>query len=202
MLVGFMRSQGGGWTRARAVKVVKCQIRSESFTWTRVRSSRQCRDGAGGGCTSGCRPRRRSPTHHATPLKPQMTPLNPKRLSSQEPDASFLARGAASTARALGLRLLQWAGKPQGRNRHLSKRFTLSGHSRNVVWVDVSPDGKRVVSVAAEWSECHRRCIGEVTLWDAETGDEVSVHTCHLPSSQAPSQETPARNSDSSPVFL
>ena len=35
--------------------------------------------------------------------------------ASQEPDESFLSRGAASTAQLLGLPLVQWAGKPQGR---------------------------------------------------------------------------------------
>ena len=35
--------------------------------------------------------------------------------ASQEPDASYLSRGAASTARFLKLPLVQWVGKPQGR---------------------------------------------------------------------------------------
>jgi len=34
--------------------------------------------------------------------------------ASQEPDASFLSRGAASTALCLGLALVRWVGKPQG----------------------------------------------------------------------------------------
>jgi hypothetical protein len=33
--------------------------------------------------------------------------------ASQEPDASFLSKGAASTAEILGLPLVKWAGKPQ-----------------------------------------------------------------------------------------
>jgi hypothetical protein len=35
--------------------------------------------------------------------------------ASQEPDASFLSRGAASTAQILRLPLVQWVGRPQGR---------------------------------------------------------------------------------------
>ena len=35
--------------------------------------------------------------------------------ASQEPDESFLSRGAASTAQALGLALVQWVVKPQER---------------------------------------------------------------------------------------
>ena len=35
--------------------------------------------------------------------------------ASQEPDASFLSQGAASTAQFLGLPLVQWVGRPQGR---------------------------------------------------------------------------------------
>ena len=35
--------------------------------------------------------------------------------ASQEPGASFLSRGAASTAQFLGLPLVQWVGRPQGR---------------------------------------------------------------------------------------
>jgi len=35
--------------------------------------------------------------------------------ASQEPDASFLSRGAALTAQFLGLPLVQWVGRPQGR---------------------------------------------------------------------------------------
>jgi len=41
--------------------------------------------------------------------------------ASQEPDASFLSRGSKSTAPVLGLRLVQWVGKPQGRG--LPKRY-------------------------------------------------------------------------------
>ena len=46
--------------------------------------------------------------------------------ASQEPDASFLSRGAASTAQSLGLTLVQWVGKPQGR---YPGSYTLTGHS-------------------------------------------------------------------------
>ena len=35
--------------------------------------------------------------------------------ASQEPDASFLSRGAASTAQVLGLPLVEWVGRPQER---------------------------------------------------------------------------------------
>ena len=44
--------------------------------------------------------------------------------ASQEPDASILSRGAASTAKSLGLRLVQWVGKPRERYPGL---YTLTG---------------------------------------------------------------------------
>ena len=63
--------------------------------------------------------------------------------ASQEPDASVLSRGAASTAKSLGLRLVQWVGKPQERYPGL---YTLAGHSDVVHAVALSLDGKRAVS--------------------------------------------------------
>jgi len=65
--------------------------------------------------------------------------------ASQEPDTSFLSRGAASTAHALGLPLVQWVGKPQGMD---PGSHTLAGRSfsETVQWVEFSPDGMRVVT--------------------------------------------------------
>ena len=60
--------------------------------------------------------------------------------ASQEPDASFLSRGAASTAQSLGLPLVQWVGKPQGR---YPGSYTLHGHSNWVHTLALSRDGKR-----------------------------------------------------------
>ena len=88
--------------------------------------------------------------------------------ASQEPDASFLSRGAASTAHSLGLPLVQWIGKPQGRYPGL---HTLTGHSDDVQSVAVSPDGKIVVSGSDD---------SLVKIWSAETGAEVSVLDCYL----------------------
>jgi len=82
--------------------------------------------------------------------------------ASQEPDASFLSRGAASTAQSLGLRLVQWVGKPQGRYPEL---YTLTGHAGAVHSVALSLDGKRAVSGSDDML---------VKVWDAETGAEVS----------------------------
>ena len=82
--------------------------------------------------------------------------------ASQEPDESFLSRGAASTAQSLGLTLVQWAGKPQGR---YPESYTLPGHSDWVQTVALSRDGKR----AASGSE-------DVKIWNAATGTEVSRH--------------------------
>jgi hypothetical protein len=83
-------------------------------------------------------------------------------VASQEPDASFLSRGAASTAQSLGLVLVQWVGKPQGR---YPGWYTLPGHSDQVLCVTLSRDGKR----AASGSEDKL-----VKIWNAETGAEVS----------------------------
>ena len=82
--------------------------------------------------------------------------------ASQEPDASFLSRGAASTAKLLGLRLLQWVGKPQGRYPEL---YTVSGHSKSVIAVDFAPDGKRAFSFSTD---------NTMKIWNAATGAEVS----------------------------
>jgi len=81
--------------------------------------------------------------------------------ASQEPDTSFLSRGAVSTAQILGLPLVQWAGKPQGRYPGLC---TLDGHWSHVRAVAFSDDGMRVVSGSND---------GSVKLWNAQTGAEV-----------------------------
>ena len=74
--------------------------------------------------------------------------------ASQEPDTSFLSRGAALTAHILGLELLQWVGgNPPGK---------YSGGAVNSV--GFSPDGKRVVSGSDD---------GLVKLWNTETGARV-----------------------------
>jgi len=86
--------------------------------------------------------------------------------ASQEPDrsffaGSFLSRGAASTAQLLGLALVQWVGKPQGRYPGF---YTLPGHSQRVNTVALSRNGKRAASGA--WDKF-------VKIWNAETGAEV-----------------------------
>jgi len=63
--------------------------------------------------------------------------------ASQEPAASFLSRGAASTAQILGLPLVQWVGKPEGRYPGVC---TLMDHGGDVNSVSFSPDGTRIVS--------------------------------------------------------
>ena len=82
--------------------------------------------------------------------------------ASQEPDASFLSRGAASTAQALGLRLVRWVGKPQG-------LYALTGHSASVYSVAFSRDGKRVVSGSLD---------SLVKIWSTATGAEVRMLDC------------------------
>ena len=90
--------------------------------------------------------------------------------ASQEPDASFLSRGAASTAQSLGLALLQWVGKPQGR---YPESYALSGHSdmvrsvaHKVQPVALSRDGTRAASTSEDKL---------VKIWNAETGAEVCI---------------------------
>ena len=83
---------------------------------------------------------------------------------SQEPDASFLAQGANSTAEMLGLGLVQWRGKPQGR--WSPELRTLTGHAALVLSVAFSSDGKRIVSASKD---------GFIKIWDTDTGAEVSV---------------------------
>jgi len=83
--------------------------------------------------------------------------------ASQEPDASFLSRGAASTAQCLGLQLVSWVGKPQGR---YPESYAPTGHSflNYVESVALSRDGKRAASASDDRL---------VKIWNAETGAEV-----------------------------
>jgi WD40 repeat protein len=82
--------------------------------------------------------------------------------ASQEPDASFLSRGATSTAQSLGLALVQWGCKPQGR---YPGSYTLPGHSSTVYSVALSRDGMRAASVSQDKL---------VKIWETGTGAEVS----------------------------
>ena len=83
--------------------------------------------------------------------------------ASQEPDASFLSGGAASSAKSLGMELIQWVGKPQGRYPGLR---TLTNFSSDANCVAVSPDGKYVASGSQDKL---------VKCWNAETGALVSI---------------------------
>jgi WD40 repeat protein len=82
--------------------------------------------------------------------------------ASQEPTASFLSRGASSTAQILGLPLIQWVGKPEGRYPGVC---TLMDRGREVRSVAFSPDGTWVVSGSDE---------GVVKIWNVLTGALVS----------------------------
>jgi len=90
--------------------------------------------------------------------------------ASQEPEASFLSRGAASTAQIFRLPVVQWVNKPEGRYPCFC---TLSGHSQEYhAWVQAvafSLDGKRVVSGAGD---------NLLKIWDVQTGAEVSEQFC------------------------
>jgi hypothetical protein len=75
--------------------------------------------------------------------------------ASQEPDESFLSRGAVLTARGLGLPLVRWVAKPQGRypgslplghHKEYMSWLALAGHAYYISSVAISPDGKRAVS--------------------------------------------------------
>jgi WD40 repeat protein len=83
--------------------------------------------------------------------------------ASQEPAASFLSRGAASTLQILGLPLVQWVGKPEGRYPGVC---TLTDHSEGVDPAAFSPDGTRIVSGSHD---------GRVTIWDVATAALVSI---------------------------
>ena len=90
--------------------------------------------------------------------------------ASQEPDASLLSLGAASTAQSLGLALVRWVGKPQGR---YPESYALTGHLRTVHSVALSRDGTRAASVSGSGGVSGS---GDklVKIWNAETGAEVS----------------------------
>ena len=85
--------------------------------------------------------------------------------ASQEPDASFLSRGAASTAQSLGLALVRWVDKPQRRYTGMRK-LPGSCHKMHFITVALFRDGKRAVSGHAG--------VNLVKIWNAETGAEVS----------------------------
>ena len=94
--------------------------------------------------------------------------------ASQEPGASFLSQGAVSTAHVLGLPLLVWAAKPQGRYPGVR---TLEGHSEGKT-LAFSSDGKLVVSRSDDVRRpgddtLHFRGRKLVKIWDVETGAEV-----------------------------
>jgi len=82
--------------------------------------------------------------------------------ASQEPGASFLSRGASSTAQILGLPLVQWVGKPEGRYPCVC---TLMAHGGEVNSVAFSLNGSRIVSGSRD---------GVVRIWDVATGALVS----------------------------
>jgi len=83
--------------------------------------------------------------------------------ASQEPDASFLSRGATSTAQSLGLQQVRWVAKPQG---GYPESYALPGHSKGVITMALSRDGTRAAS-ASPYDLL-------VKIWNAETGAEVS----------------------------
>ena len=85
--------------------------------------------------------------------------------ASQEPDASFFSRGAASTAKCLGLPLVRWLGKPQGGG-YDGDPCELSGHSDGAPCVAISRDGKHIVSGSDDQL---------VKIWNAATGAEVRI---------------------------
>ena len=89
--------------------------------------------------------------------------------ASQEPDANFFSRGAASTAQALGLPLVQWVGKPQWRD---PESYDLAGHSNIVNLGKFYPDGKLVVTLGEIFTGTSR---DPVKIWNAATGAEVST---------------------------
>ena len=92
--------------------------------------------------------------------------------ASQEPAASFLSRGAASMAQILGLRLVQWVGKPEGRYPGVR---TLAGCSGGVGSVAFSPDGKLIVSgMSGTYDDVSGSVVALVKIRDAATGALVS----------------------------
>ena len=81
--------------------------------------------------------------------------------ASQEPDGSFLSRGAASTAQLLGVPLVQWRVKPQEKYPGLYTAGICMGGA-----VGFSRDGTRVASGAKDL---------RVKVWEPKTGAEVNL---------------------------
>jgi len=87
--------------------------------------------------------------------------------ASQEPDASFLSGGAALSAQRLGMPLIRWADKQQGKYPGLE---TLTGFEL-VMSMAVSKNGGRIDTGSYDKL---------VKIWNAATGAEVLTigHTC------------------------
>ena len=81
--------------------------------------------------------------------------------ASQEPAASVFSRGAVSTASVLGLPLVQWVGKPQGRHPGFSVQ---GGHGSTVRAMAFSPDGTQIVTGGED---------ALLMIWDAATSEGV-----------------------------
>lgn len=86
--------------------------------------------------------------------------------ASQEPDTSFVSKGAVSVALIMGLSLVQWVGKPARRFPFVS---TLTGHAEDILSVAVSQDGTFIVSTSNDHS---------VKIWNAALGTEVIIIEC------------------------
>ena len=85
-------------------------------------------------------------------------------IMAQEPDASLLSRGARSTAQILGVPLIQWVGKPQGRYPGLYFRRGRGRRGPGYNGSGISRDGKFAVCGTGDKA---------AAIWDVERGAQV-----------------------------
>ena len=75
------------------------------------------------------------------------------------------------SSQILGLQLLDWVGKPQGR---APEQYVYEGHTDKIFSVAFSPDGAHVTSISTD--RLHSRLArSSMSIWSAATGNAVSA---------------------------
>src|SRR5262249_26860040 len=57
--------------------------------------------------------------------------------------------------------------------------LTIKGHPENVKSIAFSPDGTQLASTTGKWSKEQKQWLGEIRIWDAQTGKEIRILKGH-----------------------